>query len=364
MTGTADADRIAADAPSRGARIGGRDAHDDAHDDGPADAQDDDAPAGGAPVTVEDRVPIEPQAVVAPLSRSAVFLSLDIVGGQDAADRVRDVVADVGGILRAVGFRDLGLRLSCLVGIGSDAWDRFGGEGRPAQLHPFREVVGAAHTAVSTQTDLLFHIRAERDDACFEFERLLLDALGEDVVVRDEVVGFRYFDNRDLLGFVDGTENPTGEALPRVALIGAEDAAFANGSYLVVQKYLHDLTAWHALTTEQQERVIGRSKADNVEREDDPAQLSHKGLATVVDAGGTEHDILRDNMPFGRPGRGEFGTYFLGLAADLSVIETMLTRMFVGVPAGRHDRLLDFSTATTGGVYFVPSRDVLEGLGG
>ncbi|PPG59744.1 hypothetical protein C5C27_09445 [Rathayibacter sp. AY2B7] len=122
MTATADADRIAADAPSRGARIGGRDAHDDALVDGPR--------AGGSPVSVEDRVPIEPQAVLAPLSRSAVFLSLDLVGGQDAADRVRDVVADVGGILRAVGFRDLGLRLSCLVGIGSGAWDRFGGTAR------------------------------------------------------------------------------------------------------------------------------------------------------------------------------------------------------------------------------------------
>ncbi|NQX05943.1 Dyp-type peroxidase [Rathayibacter sp. VKM Ac-2856] len=315
-------------------------------------------------MTLEDRVPAEPQAVIAPLSRSAVFLSLDIVGGQDAADRVRDVVADVGGLIRAVGFRDLGTRLSCLIGIGSDAWDRFGDPARPQQLHPFREVVGATHTAVSTQTDLLVHIRAERDDACFELERLLLDALGEDVVVRDEVIGFRYFDNRDLLGFVDGTENPTGAALPRIALIGAEDEAFAGGSYLVAQKYLHDLTAWHSLSTEQQEHIIGRRKADAVEGADDPAQLSHRGLATVVDEGGTEHDILRDNMPFGRPGRGEFGTFFLGLAADLSVIEAMLTRMFVGVPAGRHDRLLDFSTATTGGVYFVPSRDVLEALGG
>ncbi|WKK72311.1 Dyp-type peroxidase [Rathayibacter oskolensis] len=161
-------------------------------------------------MTTADRVPIEPQAVIAPLSRSAVFLSVDIVGGQDAADRVRDVVTDVGGLIRAVGFRDLSAKLSCLVGVGSDAWDRFGATTRPGQLHPFREVAGAKHTAVSTQTDLLFHIRSDRDDACFELERLLLEALGADVVVRDEVVGFRYFDNRDLLGFVDGTENPTG----------------------------------------------------------------------------------------------------------------------------------------------------------
>jgi len=316
-------------------------------------------------MTSYDRVPIEPQAVLAPLSRSAVFLSVDIVGDAAATARVRDVVADIGGLIRAVGFRDLNARLSCLVGIGSKAWEQFAPGAGPGQLHPFREVVGAKHTAVATQTDLLFHIRADREDMCFELERLLLEALGTDVVVRDEVAAFRYFDSRDLLGFVDGTEDPTGDALPKVALIGAEDPDFSGGSYLVVQKYLHDLAAWHSLSTEQQERIMGRRKADDVEREDDDGvQLSHKSLATITDDDGTEHDILRDNMPFGRPGRSEFGTYFVGLAADLSVIERMLTRMFVGVPPGQHDRLLDFSTAVTGGVYFVPSREKLEALGG
>ena len=314
-------------------------------------------------MTAYDRVPIEPQAVLAPLSRSAVFLSVDIVGDSNAISRVRDVISDIGGLIRAVGFRDLNGRLSCVVGIGSKAWAEFAPGSPPQQLHDFREVVGSKHTAVASQTDLLFHIRADREDMCFELERLLLEALGADVVVRDEVAAFRYFDSRDLLGFVDGTEDPTGDALPKVALIGAEDPEFVGGSYLVVQKYLHDLAAWHGLTAEQQERIMGRRKADNVEREDEGAQLSHKSLATITDDDGTEHDILRDNMPFGRPGRSEFGTYFVGLAADLSVIERMLTRMFVGFPPGQHDRLLDFSTAVTGGVYFVPSREKLESLG-
>ena len=321
-------------------------------------------PGRGVAVSQEDRVPFEPQAVLAPLARSAVFLSLDVVGGSGALARVRDVVADIGGLIRAVGFRDLSAHLSCVVGIGSTAWDGMSPATRPRQLHPFREVVGAKHTAVATQTDLLFHIRADREDLCFEFERLLLEALGNDVIVRDEVAGFRYFDSRDLLGFVDGTENPTGVALPEAALIGAEDDTFSGGSYMVVQKYLHDLASWQLLTIEQQEHIIGRRKMDDVELPDNADRLSHKGLATVVDEAGIEHDILRDNMPFGRPGSAEFGTYFLGLAADLSVIESMLTRMFVGVPAGQHDRLLDFSTAMTGGVYFVPSRTTLEALGG
>ncbi|MFB2583628.1 Dyp-type peroxidase [Herbiconiux liukaitaii] len=310
-----------------------------------------------------DRTPIEPQSVNAPLSRAAVFLVVTIGDSVEAAARVRSVIADIGGLVRAVGFRDLDAHLSCNVGIGSDAWDRLGQEARPAQLRRFFEVRGPVHTAPSTPGDLLFHIRSERGDLTFELERLLLQKLGDAVTVVDEVQGFRYFDARDLLGFVDGTENPTGPALANSSLVGGEDPAFAGGSYVVVQKYLHDLTAWGALGTEQQERIIGRTKADNVELDDEPGERkSHKALNTITDANGVEHDILRDNMPFGRPGAGEFGTYFIGYARELWVIEQMLRHMFVGDPIGSYDRILDFSTAVTGSTFFVPSNDVLEAL--
>jgi len=305
-----------------------------------------------------DRVPIDPQSVEAPLSAFAVFLVVTVVPGGE--DHVRNVIADVASITRAVGFRDLDGQLSCIVGIGSDAWSRFGQTGRPRQLHPFAEVQGRVHTAVSTPGDLLFHIRAQRADLCFEFERILLDKLGAAIAVEDEVQGFRYFDSRDLLGFVDGTENPTGRGMGEATLI-ADDPQFEGGSYVVVQKYLHDLESWNAQPTSIQEHIIGRSKADNVELDNAPG--SHKDLATITDPDGTEHDILRDNMPFGRPGSGEFGTYFIGYAGDLSVIERMLQRMFVGEPAGAHDRILDFSTAVTGSAYFVPSLTLLESLG-
>jgi putative iron-dependent peroxidase len=310
-----------------------------------------------------DRVPIEPQTVDAPLSRSAVFLVVSIADSDAALNIVRAVIADIGALVRAVGFRDLGGQLSCIVGIGQRAWDRLGRPTRPQQLHPFAEVRGATHTAVSTPGDLLFHIRADSVDMCFELERLLLDKLGSSVTIEDEVSGFRYFDSRDLLGFVDGTENPTGAAVEHDVVIGGEDEEFAGGSYVVVQKYLHDLVAWAKLSVEDQERIIGRTKLDNVELDASGDRLSHKDLSTIVDAGGVEHDILRDNMPFGRPGAGEFGTYFIGYAADLSTIERMLQRMFIGVPPGAHDRILDFSTAVTGSAYFAPSNDLLESLG-
>ena len=310
-----------------------------------------------------DRVPIEPQSIDAPLSRYAVFLVVNIAEGDAALATVRDVLGDPGALVRTVGFRDLDAKLSCNIGIGSAAWDRLGITPRPAQLRPFAAIQGAAHDAPSTPGDLLFHIRAERDDLCFEFEKLLLEKLGDAVTVVDEVHGFRYFEARDLLGFVDGTENPTGRAMLDSALVGAEDAAFTGGSYVVVQKYLHDLAKWAALGTSEQEAIIGRTKADNVELElPDGARPSHKDLNTITDPDGTEHDILRDNMPFGRPGRAEFGTYFIGYAGQLWVIERMLQRMFQGAPPGQYDRILDVSTAATGTTFFVPTMAVLESL--
>ncbi|MFT4211665.1 MAG: Dyp-type peroxidase [Microbacterium sp.] len=310
------------------------------------------------------RVPIEPQRVDAPLTQAATFLVLTIRPGTDAAATARSTLAGIDDIVKNVAFRDLDAAFACTAGIGSEAWDRVVGGARPAELHPFREVRGAVHTAVATPGDLLFHIRSDRRDLCFEFERQLLDVLGDSVSVADETSGFRYFDVRDLLGFVDGTANPVGQAVPASTLVGDEDAAFAGGSYVVVQKYLHDLTAWNALTAEAQEAVIGRTKFDNVELDDATSgQRSHKTLATITDADG-EHDILRDNMPFGAPGAAEFGTYFIGYSRRLWVIERMLQRMFVGEPAGLHDRILDFSRAVTGSTFFVPSAELLASLGG
>ncbi len=310
-----------------------------------------------------DRVPIEPQSVDAPLSRAAVFLVVTVAPETAALARARAVIADIGALVRAVGFRDLNGHLSCNVGIGSDAWDRLGRKTRPAQLHPFVEIRGAVHTAMATPGDLLFHIRAERGDLCFELERLLLNALGDAVTVVDEVQGFRYFDARDLLGYVDGTENPTGNALYEAAHIGEEDMEFAGGAYVVVQKYLHNLATWGELAVEEQERIIGRTKLDDVERDDAGGRKSHRSLNTIVEADGTERAILRDNMPFGHPGRGEFGTYFIGYTRDLSVIERMIRNMFVGDPPGAYDRILDYSTPKTGTAFFVPSHDLLESLG-
>jgi putative iron-dependent peroxidase len=309
------------------------------------------------------RIPIDAQSVDAPLSRAAIFLVVAVADRREDLDAVRAVLDDLTGLVKTVGFRDLGGRLSCVVGIGSALWDRLSPAARPAELHPFVEIDGAPHVAPSTPGDLLFHIRADRADMCFELERLLLDALGDAITVVDEVSGFRYFDSRDLLGFVDGTANPLAAELTDATLISPDaDPDFAGGSYVVVQKYLHDLPRWNALSSEEQQAIIGRTKVDNVELDDDPARPAHKTLTTIEDDDGTERDILRDNMPFGRPGAGEFGTYFIGYTGRLWVLERMLEHMFIGDPPGTYDRLLDFSTAITGTTFFVPTNDMLGRL--
>ena len=303
------------------------------------------------------------QPVSAPLTRAAIFLVVTINPGADSRAAVRAFCADFAGLVRAVEFRDLEAGLSCVMGIGSDAWDRLFGNPRPAELHPFREFRAGSRHAVATPGDLLFHIRAKRMDLCFEIAAQIMRRLGGAVTAVDEVHGFRYFDDRDLLGFVDGTENPRGQAVIDAALIGAEDAAFAGGSYVITQKYLHDMVGWNALSTEAQERIIGRTKVADIELDDTVKPTSAHNALTTITENGAEFQIVRDNMPFGQTGSGEFGTYFIGYCRTPRVTEQMIENMFVGKPPGNYDRLLDFSRAVTGALFFVPSATFLDSLG-
>lgn len=307
----------------------------------------------------------ESQPVTTPLTRAAVFLVLTIdAGGEDG---VRRVLADVPGMARAIGFRNVEAALSCVVGIGSDAYDRVLGGARPARLHPFAAITGPRHRAPATAGDLFFHIKAEQLDLCFELASRLTERLRGAATVVDEVHGFRYFDRRDLLGFVDGTENPVGPAVDAALIVGDDDPAFAGGSYVVTQKYLHDLATWNAMTVEQQEAAVGREKLSDIELPDDQkAAGAHTALTSIEDEDGTELQILRDNMPFGSvsggpDGTGAYGTYFIGYTRDPAVIERMLRNMFVGDPPGTTDRLLEVSRAVTGSLFFVPTVDQLEG---
>lgn len=305
--------------------------------------------------------PVVSQPVAARLTRAAIFLVVTVTPGREAENAVRSLCADLSGLVRAVGFRDLEGGLSCVFGVGSEAWDRFFGAPRPKDLHPFREIRGTHH-AVATPGDLVFHIRAARMDLCFELATHLMGRLGGLVATEDEVHGFSYFDDRDLMGFVDGTENPVDGAAIAATIIGDEDPDFAGGSYVIVQKYLHDLAAWNRVPVAEQERIVGREKLSDIELSDAAKPSYAHNVLTSIEENGEPLEILRDNMPFGNVGKGEFGTYFIGYARSPGRIERMLENMFIGLPPGNYDRLLDFSRAVTGSLFFIPSVSFLDAV--
>lgn len=306
---------------------------------------------------------MESQAVASKLSRAAIFLVATVNDGEASLNAVRAMCGDLAGFVRAVGFRDLDGGLSCIMGFGSDAWSRLFGDPRPKELHHFREIRGQHH-AVATPGDILLHVRARSMDLCFELAMQITARLGDAITVVDETHGFKFFDQRDMIGFVDGTENPVGPESIEAELIGDEDADFAGGSYVIVQKYLHDLKGWNDLSAERQEAIIGRKKLSDIELEDSvKPSFAHNALTSITDENGNELKIVRDNMPFGTIGKGEFGTYFIGYSRSPSRIERMLKNMFIGEPPGNYDRLLDFSRAVTGSLFFVPPATFLGSAG-
>ena len=301
-----------------------------------------------------------PQAVVTPLTRAAIFLVVTVNPGAESAATVRSLCRDMAALVRSVGVRVPAGNLSCITAFGSDAWDRLFGEPRPAELHRLREIQAGERHAVSTPGDVLFHIRAQRMDLCFDLSVQIMDRIGGAVSTVDEVDGFRYFDSRDVIGFVDGTENPRDQGAIDATLVGDEDPVFAAGSYVIVQKYLHDMAGWNALPTEKQEGIVGRTKLEDIELDDSvkPA-FAHNALTTIV-KDGEEVKIVRYNMTFGHAGLKEFGTYFIGYSRSPRITEEMLQNMFVGKPPGNYDKLLDFSRAVTGCLFFAPSATFLE----
>lgn len=249
-------------------------------------------------------------------------------------------------------------RASCVMGIGYQAWLQLGlPVPLPKELADFVPVTGGKHTAVSSRGDLHFHIRADNQSICYDMAAEITDLLNPVAVSIEEIQGFRYWDGRSILGFVDGTENPHGQEREFFGVVGDDDPDYKGGSYLFVQKYIHDLTAWKGLSVEDQEKVIGRSKSNDIEMDDQvkPAN-SHIALANV----GDDLKIVRDNMPFGSMSKNEMGTYFIAYASKFSTVQKMLSNMFVGSPIGNYDRILDFSTPKTGSLFFVPTVDMMD----
>ena len=301
------------------------------------------------------------QTVIAPPARAGMFTVMTVKEGGEEA--VLNFLSNFSSLNRAVGFR-IDDRLDAIVGVGSKLWDRlFPSLPRPKHLREFQAINGPKHVAPATEGDLLIHLRSPHIDVCFEMAKQIALALQGHIDYELEVHGFKFFDERDLLGFVDGSQNPEGEDATLSVLIEDDDPAYVGGSYVVVQKYVHDMSSWDELSVEEQEKVIGRTKLDDIQLEDLPVN-SHVNANTIVLPDGTQREILRENMPFGNVADSEYGTFYIAYSNDPAVQEIMLHRMFIGDPPGNTDRILDFSTALTGSMFFVPPIEFLNNTPG
>lgn len=307
-----------------------------------------------------------PQDVVGKAGKNAVFIVYKLLDKKQTLDCIRDVCANFSAMIRSMQNRFPEGGFSAVIGFGAYAWKKYFSElGNPKELAPFEEIKGDRYTAVSTPGDLFFHIRANEMGLCHEFASIIDMKLTDVVESIDETHGFRYLDGKAIIGFVDGTENPSIDLDPYFfGVIGQEDQPFAGGSYVFVQKYIHDMKSWNATSIYEQEKVIGRHKFNDVELSDaEKPENAHNAVTNIQDEEGNDLKIIRGNMPFSNTSKGEYGTYFIGYASTFSTTRKMLENMFIGSPKGNTDRLLDFSTAVTGTLFFAPSYNLLNQMG-
>ncbi|UDN35353.1 Dyp-type peroxidase [Proteus vulgaris] len=296
---------------------------------------------------------------------NAYFLVFNLTHSPENREILIDFCNNFSGLIRSMRTRFPELETSCVMGFGANAWTTlFPNQAKPKELNTFKEIKGDTYTAVSTSGDLFFHIRALKVSACYELASIISQKLKNIVTPVDEVHGFRYFDGRSIIGFVDGTENPEYEdERASYAVIGDEDPEFTGGSYAFVQKYIHDMEAWEKQPLIEQEKVIGRHKFNDVELTDEEKEPgSHNVVTNIQDENGDDLKIVRANMPFSNPSKNEYGTYFIGYARYFSTTHRMLENMFAGTPEGHTDKLLKFSTPVTGTLFFVPSPEFMDDL--
>jgi putative iron-dependent peroxidase len=301
-----------------------------------------------------------PQPGVLPaVGAHAYFLTLTVAEGAERTT-LNKAIRDILPSARALATKAKRARLLCTLGIGSELWDRLSPARRPAGLRPFRAVKANGRVAPATGGDLFLQITSGRHDLNLDLAMGLVRRLQRLATVAEEIHGFRYRDSRDLTGFIDGTENPKGKARAVAALIGEEDRPFAGGSYVAVQRYVHDLERWRRLDDREQEQIIGRTKRGSVELPKRIKPQTAHISRVVIERDGAELQILRQSYPWGTVR--EAGLYFAAYTKSLDVFDLMLARMMGTTGDGLHDRLMEFSRAVTGATFFVPSIETLSSL--
>ena len=229
----------------------------------------------------------------------------------------------------------------------------------PSQLRPLEPIRGAdGRTMPATQEDLFVWVQGARPDHVLAYVLELRALLLPHATLARETIGHVHLDHRDLTGFEDGTANPVGDERPGVAQI-PDGQPGAGGSYVLGQRWVHDLERWATLVVAEQEQVIGRTKATNLELDPHPVG-SHLDRVVIEDADGEEEAIYRRSVPYG--GYGEHGLYVLAFTGDLRIIDEMLHRMFGAAEDGRHDRLTDVTQPVSGAYYFAPTTELLRAV--
>ncbi|GAA4799789.1 Dyp-type peroxidase [Olivibacter ginsenosidimutans] len=304
---------------------------------------------------------INSQNVVDYPNNNTIFMVWNFKEGVAVNDAFNRLCALISNLNNSANTRFPHAKASVVLGIGFDTWHLLKlPQPLPKEFERFKPIIGTKHTAVATKGDLHMHIRSDAYSFCIDAASAITETLAEAAVSVEEIHGFRYWDSRSILGFVDGTENPHGADREYFGIIGDEDPYYKGGSYLFVQKYIHNIQAWRSLPVSEQEKVIGRSKTDDIEMPDDvKPSNAHSALANV----GDDLKIVRDNMPFGNISTNDMGTYFIAYASSFNTVKKMLTNMFIGSPEGNYDRILDFSTAKTGTLFFVPTFEMLDSFG-
>lgn len=301
--------------------------------------------------------------ITAQASQDAIFLTFNQTDQPDALPRIRAMLAAVPALQQQWQADYPEANLHLVAAVGTAFWPLLVAGQVPALLAPFPALAEGERLAPATPVDLLFHIRSDRHDLNFQLAWQIREQLAEVAELVEEVHGFRYLDSRDMTGFVDGTENPEGAQREAVAVVGDEDPAFAGGSYIHLQKYIHRMPLWNRQSIKTQEDTIGRTKADNVEyASSDKAATAHTKRTSLKDADGESIEILRHSMPWGNSQ--QCGLMFASYCRTPANFETMLRSMVEGDEHKQWDHLLKYTRAVTGQAFFAPSVSGLQALAG
>lgn len=301
--------------------------------------------------------PTKAQDVWKDVGKNVSFVVLKLKRENLAADQ--EAIAEFAdrsqAIERSMMIRAVDANLKVSIGFSRTAWDYlFPNAAVPKQLETYTTLTGPEYSMPASEGDIFLHVRAGDEAVVYEVVRQFMVFLEPIATVLDETKGFRYFEGRAIIGFIDGTEAPAEFEAADYALVGEEDPEYINGSYAFAQKWLHDMDFWGKMKTEEQEKAVGRHKFDDLELEDDEKFHNAHNVAAKIEVDGEEQKIVRMNVPFSDPATGKTGTYFIGYSRYWSVTKAMLQQM-----VDMSDFLLTFSTIQSGQLFFIPSRDTL-----